>query len=365
MPGPDDEQRNLADHFWEQQCPRSDACERYSEAMGDYHDGRLTPAQAAEVEAHLATCIRCVGELALLRRAVREAEASAPDAAAQISQRLGVTSPQPQVRQATALKHIWLRRLAAAAMILAALAAGVGIASAVAAVRWSDVKALFGPLADDPAPAVLWGNATVFLREKPDTPHQGYVGVDDAVAGGQVVALLKDLRRPGARVNLLTSAELAADPNRLEGTGGLFIIGGPAVSGQAAQVMQLLGSRVQFVAAPDIAADSGFVRRARPGEGLGICDAANRTYPHDPGAATTAALVAVLRVDGRYTILAAGYDGRGTRLAVGTLTHPTDVVSNLLDQFRRTGQGALILAFDRNDAVTDCVLPGQAGSPNR
>lgn len=50
----------------------------YSPTLSSYYDGQLPPAQAADVEAHLATCDLCASELRALKRISAVAAGAAP-----------------------------------------------------------------------------------------------------------------------------------------------------------------------------------------------------------------------------------------------------------------------------------------------
>jgi anti-sigma factor RsiW len=50
----------------------------YSPTLSSYYDGELSPAQAADVEAHLATCDACAAELRALKRISAVTASAAP-----------------------------------------------------------------------------------------------------------------------------------------------------------------------------------------------------------------------------------------------------------------------------------------------
>jgi len=60
-------------------------CNEIAELLVDYADGELSPADASRVEAHLATCGDCRGELDRLRRSLAAAKAIWSEAASGVS----------------------------------------------------------------------------------------------------------------------------------------------------------------------------------------------------------------------------------------------------------------------------------------
>jgi len=243
--------------------------------------------------------------------------------------------------------------LAAAATVLISILvlSGCGVASVIRFFQEQSLRDMYGPFTSGPVPVIVIGNAPVFLKESPQTANANYIGVDDAAAAGRILGRLKDMLPKGARVDLLTSAELQAGASKLGASRPVIAIGGPAVSQITRQIMEALKTPLVFVAPADVATENTFVRRATSGQALGILDANDTFYPHKPDAGITCAVVALARIKQRPTILVAGYNSRATRLATEAIVTATDVVDELQAGFANADRCVLVLTFDRSDNV--------------
>jgi len=244
-----------------------------------------------------------------------------------------------------------LSTLAAAAIVLISILvlSGCGVVTVLRFFQERSLRALYEPFRESPKPAILIGNAAVFLKEAPDTPTRSFIGVDDAAAAGRVFGLLKDMRPKGARLDLLTSAEFEAGPEGLSTSRPVIIIGGPAVSHLAGQTMASVKEPLVFVAHADSASTNAFVRPAAKGEGLGLRCTSGKFFPHKPDTGVTCAVIVRATVNKQHRIVVAGYDARATRLATEAIVKPTKVVDELQEQFLKTGRCILVLSFDSTD----------------
>ncbi len=145
-------------------------CDRTSK-LPAYHDGELSPAEAAELESHLSACLICSAELADLRGlSMQFAQVEQP----RLSQieRHRVHRALDAIMERAVVRFAWsLSGVAAAVLIVGTFWLSQATEPVQAAPPWVDAAVYAHSLGDNAqSPAAQWYLADASQRSADDTP---------------------------------------------------------------------------------------------------------------------------------------------------------------------------------------------------
>ncbi len=300
------------------------------ERIIDYVTQHRSVPGADAIEEHIAGCDRCKVVLGQYE-AVRDVEESVA-----------------RMRRAMPRSRLSRSMIAFALIIAGGMLAGCGV-FVVRHMMSRDLREFWKPFIS--STSIVVGNARVTTID--NQVRNDYLGTGDALSVGAMWTILGDMASPPPQIHLYTSSELEAVGKKLDEPA--VLIGGPTVNrftldalARARNVSPSdttgLKQGFRFVTPKEIP-ENAFVRHTVNGA-VGIEDVASGELLAIGPTAHDFALVVAMNLDGRPTVIVAGYGSIGTYQAIRAITRPTAALRQFHRTFAQHGYAEMLMRID-------------------